>query len=77
MIVALCVVCRREIGKISGEWLDTDENLDRWEGTTKPFTAGERRVLMARWAAEAWKRVCAKPGSFVHVVVSADRKSVV
>eukprot|EP01043_Picozoa_sp_COSAG02_P029739 COSAG02_NODE_1864_length_10606_cov_17.350148_4_plen_136_part_00 len=52
---------KRQIGIISGEWLDTEDNLDRWEGTSKPLAAWERRVLMAQWAGEAWKRVCARP----------------
>ena len=52
---------RRQIGKISSDWLDTEANLDRWEGTSEPLAVWERRVLMARWAAEAWRRVCAKP----------------
>ena len=51
---------RREIGAISGEWLDTDSNLDRWEGTTEALGAWERRVLLAQWSAEAWRRVSTK-----------------
>jgi len=52
---------KRQIGIVSGEWLDTDANLDRWEGTDKPLQAWERRVLMAQWAGEAWNRVCSRP----------------
>ena len=54
---------KRCIGQISGEWLDTEANLDRWEGAKgcKTLEAWERRVLMAQWANEAWKRVCARP----------------
>ena len=59
---------KRQIGIVSGEWLDTDANLDRWEGTDKPLQAWERRVLMAQWAGEAWKRVCSRP----HMLHAAD-----
>jgi hypothetical protein len=56
---------KRRIGIISSEWLDVEENLIRWEGGNssgiKPLKAWERRVLMAEWAAEAWKVVCARP----------------
>lgn len=48
---------RREIGKISGEWLDTGDNVDRWEGVNGTLSAGDRRILMAQWAAQAWNRV--------------------
>eukprot|EP01043_Picozoa_sp_COSAG02_P068502 COSAG02_NODE_11403_length_1730_cov_6.129368_1_plen_134_part_00 len=51
---------RREIGRISGEWLDTGSNVDRWEGTDGSLGAGDRRILMAQWAAESWRRVTQK-----------------
>ena len=37
------------------EWLDDDENLDAWEGH---MPMCDRRMCMAKWAAEAWKRCC-------------------
>jgi hypothetical protein len=61
---------KRMIGKISGEWLADETNLLRWEGgrvsnppqpsDVKPLAATDRRVLMATWAAIAWKRICAR-----------------
>lgn len=35
------------------EWLDTEENLERWNGT---MTASERRIMMATWSGQAWTK---------------------
>lgn len=33
------------------EWLDVEENLERWEAS---MTASERRIMMATWSGQAW-----------------------
>jgi hypothetical protein len=35
------------------EWLDTEENLERWNGV---MTASERRIMMATWSGQAWTK---------------------
>ena len=47
---------KRIIAVTTDEWLDCEENLQRWEKSEKNggLTAADRRVLMATWAAAAW-----------------------
>ena len=59
---------KRAIGIISDEWLSNEINITRWEGGDphrgiKPLAAWERRCLLAEWAAEGWRRLCARPKS--------------
>jgi hypothetical protein len=35
------------------EWLDVEENLERWEAN---MTASERRIMMATWSGQAWTK---------------------
>ena len=37
------------------EWLDIDNNSDRWFGNKQPYSAKERRILIPHWAGDAWK----------------------
>ena len=55
---------KRIIAVTTDEWLDCEENLQRWEKSEKNggLTAADRRVLMATWAAAAWKKVCGRAG---------------
>ena len=40
------------------DWLTVDENLERWESTTKgtALSASDRRVLLANWYYKATKK---------------------
>ena len=38
-------------------WLDGDNNADRWCNHEEPFTASERRILITHWAGEAWEKL--------------------
>ena len=40
------------------KWLESDENLERWESTKKgeTLTASERRILIAHWFHDAFYR---------------------
>ena len=49
---------KRLITREQEEWLEHDENWDRWVGyTTKPLTATDRRVLITQWVGEANKKM--------------------
>ena len=39
------------------DWLDSDDNADRWYGNTEPFPAKERRILISHWAGESYKKL--------------------
>ena len=48
-------------------WLDDDDNMEKWE--SNKLSAGDRRVLMATWFFEAFKKACegrAKRAYFEH-----------
>ena len=36
-------------------WLDTDENTDKWYGLDQNFSASDRRTLITHWVGEAYK----------------------
>jgi len=42
---------KREMGRLMLEWLDNDDNLEKWENGE--LSAADRRVLMTHWAAVA------------------------
>ena len=37
------------------QWLDLDENADKWYGEENRFTASERQILITQWVGEAYK----------------------
>ena len=44
--------------KIAAElekWLEEDQNLEKWHDK---ISAKERRILMTKWTADAWKELC-------------------
>ena len=43
------------------DWLDRDDNADRWYGNEKPYTASERRVLLTNWVGDAWNAMISDP----------------
>jgi hypothetical protein len=47
------------IGQEMDEWLDDDDNLEKWEDNS--LTASDRRVLLTHWTAAAWAKAYAKP----------------
>jgi len=50
-------VLKSLIAKEQQDWLDVEENSDRWFGNEKSFTAKERRILISQWAGEAWDKL--------------------
>ena len=38
------------------DWLDDDDNSDKWYGT-ESFTASERRVLLTKWIGDAYRKL--------------------
>ena len=36
-------------------WLDSDENTDKWYGLDQNFSASDRRILITHWVGEAYK----------------------
>lgn len=45
---------KAEMGELQISWLDDDANLESWE---KGMTASERRIMMTKWAAEAYEKL--------------------
>lgn len=48
------------MGQVHDVWLDEPGNLDAWEGSTDAaikMDTSQRRILITRWAAEAWERM--------------------
>lgn len=55
---------KRIMGFVQDEWLESDENLRAWEGdpdATVKLDASARRILITRWAGEAWERLTTEP----------------
>ena len=50
-------VLKTLISREHQDWLDRDDNADRWFQNEKPYTAMERRILITNWAGEAWKKL--------------------
>jgi len=50
-------VLKSLISKEHQDWLDRDDNADRWFQNDNPYSAKERRILITNWAGEAWKRL--------------------
>ena len=50
-------VLKSLISKEHQDWLDRDENADRWFQNDNPYSAKERRILITLWAGEAWKKL--------------------
>ena len=63
------------MGQLEDEWLEDDENLEKWEGGV--LSASDRRVLIATWFFKAFERACeglAKRKYFEHTgaLMTAD-----
>lgn len=43
------------------EWLDQDDNADRWFSHENKFTASERRILITHWTGDAWEKLISSP----------------
>ena len=50
-------VLKTLISREHQDWLDRDDNADRWFQNEKTYTAMERRILITNWAGEAWKKL--------------------
>jgi hypothetical protein len=47
------------MGEAMDEWLEHDDNLNKWEGNE--LSASDRRVLMTHWLGAAWAKAMGKP----------------
>ena len=52
------------------DWLDFDNNANRWYGNEQPYTASERRVLLTHWTGDAWNRMISDP-KYVEIIRNA------
>lgn len=50
-------ILKQLIGTEQRDWLDCDENADRWFCHENPFSAKERRVLITWWVGKAWEKL--------------------
>ena len=54
------------IGIEHNEWLDMEDNANRWFCDDNKFTASERRILITHWAGNAWEKlISSKYESFI------------
>ena len=44
-----------EVRQAHYQWLDLDENADKWYREENRFTASERQILITQWVGEAYK----------------------
>ena len=51
-------VLKSLIGIEHRDWLDDEDNADRWFCNSTPFSAKERRILISHWAGNAWEKLC-------------------
>ena len=40
------------------DWLDQEENADKWYGNESKFSVSDRRILITHWVGKAWKKLC-------------------
>ncbi len=55
---------KRIMGFVQDKWLESDENLRAQESdpdATVKLDASARRILITRWAGEAWERLTTEP----------------
>ena len=45
---------KTKIGHYLDEWLEDEENFDKWHRTT---SAKEKRILMTKWVGQAWEEL--------------------
>ena len=53
-------------------WLDKEENANKWYGNDSNFTASERRILITHWAGVAWKKLCSPEWEKTGCLMTAD-----
>ena len=51
--------------KAQDEWLDDEENLERWENNE--ISRRDRRILVTEWVAKAWNKIRSKPASIIKI----------
>ena len=44
------------MGQEMDKWLETEDNLEKWENNT--MSASDRRICLANWYFNAWKKAC-------------------
>ena len=50
-------IFKQLIGIEQRDWLECDDNADRWFCHENPFSAKERRVLITWWVGKAWEKL--------------------
>lgn len=55
---ALAQMLKVLIGQVHHDWLDQEENADKWYGNESKFSASDRRILITHWTGDAWKKLC-------------------
>ena len=40
------------------DWLDDDENIEKWYDEKSHITASEKRILITHWAGNAYRKLC-------------------
>ena len=40
------------------DWLDDDENIEKWCGEKSYITAGEKRIVITHWAGNVYRKLC-------------------
>ena len=40
------------------DWLDQEENADKWYGNESKFSVSDQRILITHWVGKAWKKLC-------------------
>eukprot|EP00965_Chrysotila_dentata_P030721 1023296-Pleurochrysis_carterae.AAC.1 len=51
---------KNEMGHLHDAWLMENENLDLWTSEGKGFPMWQKRALITRLAAQAWRNVCSR-----------------
>ena len=52
---AIVQTLKQRIGKMYRDWLDTENNADRWFAYEQSFSAMGQKILMTHWAGESCK----------------------
>ena len=62
------------VGQEHREWLDFDDNADRWFGHENTFSAMERRTLLTYWSGGAWTKFNTD-GKYAQVIYNAFERT--
>ena len=48
---------KKLIAKAQDEWLELEDNVDKWMGHSKNLSASDRRILITQWVGEAYEKI--------------------